>query len=355
MSRVTRIQRFIIEKNLDGALIYQPENRRYYSGFKGSTGYVLVTKSKQIFITDFRYTEQAVKECTEYEIEVISPSITITDVLMNKGIKSLAIEEKYMNVWFMNELKNRLHLEKVEYIDNVIFQDRCIKDYSEILSIKKACEITDLAFEHIIGLIKDGITEAEIDFELRYFMSRFPGVEKMADKFIVASGARGSLPHGIATEKKVKKGELITMDFGCNYCGYWSDLTRTVCVGKADSKQREIYNTVFEAQNTALEVVRAGVTGRRVDKVAREVIDKAGYGKYFGHGLGHSFGLSIHEAPRCAQNPEGDIILQNGMIMTIEPGIYIENWGGVRIEDDIIILDSGFELLSHCNRKLLEL
>lgn len=353
--RIKSIQSYLAEHRTDAALISQPENRRYYSGFTGSTGYVLVTGDAGYFVTDFRYTEQASKECPGLQVISIDPERTIFHVLRDHHISTLAVEEDFVSITFASQLQELADVQLVGDIGPVTRTDRWIKDAEEVARIRRACEITDAAFEHILGFIRDGVTEAEINFELQYFMKRYSGVEKMADNFIIASGLRGSMPHGIATGKVVRTGEFVTMDFGCNYLGYWSDLTRTICVGKASDAQRDIYHHVLEAQKLALNAVRPGLTGRQIDRIARDHIASCGHGAHFGHGLGHSFGLEIHEAPRCAQTAQGEIALQPGMIMTIEPGIYIEGFGGVRIEDDILITEAGCEVLSRCSRELIEL
>lgn len=353
--RIKSIQNYLAERRIDAALIFQPENRRYYSGFTGSTGYVLITEDAGYFVTDFRYTEQASKECSGLQVVPIDPEYTIIDLLRDHRISTLAVEEDFASITFASQLQALAGVRLAGDIGPVTRTDRCIKDAEEIARIRRACEITDAAFEYILGFIRDGVTEAEINFELQYFMKRYSGVEKMADNFIVASGLRGSMPHGVATDKVVRTGEFVTMDFGCNYLGYWSDLTRTICVGKASDAQRAIYHHVLEAQRLAMDAIRPGLTGRQIDRIARDHIVGCGHGAHFGHGLGHSFGLEIHEAPRCAQTAQGDTVLQPGMIMTIEPGIYVEGFGGVRIEDDILITETGCEVLSRCSRELIEL
>ena len=354
MKRIQPLQRLLAERGIDAALICQPENRRYYSGFTGSTGYVLLTAEAALFLTDFRYTEQAARQCPGFSIVSITPECSLFDHLSRMGLHTLAVEEAFISLAFSRALEQR-SLQLSADLGPLIRAQRWIKDREELACIRRACEITDRAFDHILSFIRPGVTEAEINLELQFTMLRQPGVERTADRFIVASGPRGSMPHGIATDRPVQAGELITMDFGCCYQGYWSDLTRTVCVGKASQEQRTIYNCVLEAQRRAIGAIRPGITGRAVDRVAREYISGCGHGDHFGHGLGHSFGLEIHEPPRCAPNEEGDIPLAPGMIMTVEPGIYIEGLGGVRIEDDVVVTEDGCELLSGCRRELIEL
>lgn len=355
MSKAKAIQQFVAETNLDAALVYDPANRRYLSGFTGSTGYVLLTPTASLFFSDFRYVEQAQNECKGYKVISIKGEDDVLAYLKEKKITKLGVERGFMTLRFADALRIIGGVEKVAGIDGQIANLRMIKDDVELLKIRRACGITDLAFEYILTQIREGMTESEIDFELQSYMRKFPEVERMAERFIVASGEHGSLPHGIAGARKVRNGEFIMMDFGCNCGGYWSDVTRTVCLGKANEKQKEIYSIVRAAQQAAINVARAGVTGHQVDAAARNVIENAGYGKYFGHGLGHSFGIDIHEAPRFAQNAQGDITLKSGMTMTVEPGIYIPGWGGVRIEDDIIITEKGCINLTGASKELIEI
>lgn len=354
MSRTFALNRFIAEQGLDAILITDPMNRRYYSGFTGSTGYLLLLPAVDCFVADFRYVTQAKEQCHGFDILSIDPVYTLFDLLRRHHIVRLGVEENSISVAFARQLRD-CGVTKLVGVDAIPRRDRQIKDAEELNSIQRACEITDRAFEHLLGRITVGMTEWDIDMVLRSFMQRESGVERMADTFIVASGERGCMPHGVATNKKIQKGELITIDFGCNYRGYWSDVTRTVCVGGANDWQREIYGYVLEAQQRAITEMCAGKAGRELHLTAWNHIDAAGYGKQFGHGLGHSFGLDIHESPRCALTTEGDILLEAGMIMTVEPGIYIEGKGGVRIEDDVVITAEGCRLLSHCNRQLIEL
>ncbi|MDF2892088.1 MAG: Xaa-Pro dipeptidase [Clostridia bacterium] len=355
MNKTNSVQKFVIENDLEAALVYNPANRRYLSGFTGSTGYVLLTPAASLFLSDFRYVEQAQNECKGYEVIPIKGEDDVFAYLKEKKIARLGVERDFMTLRFADALRIAGGIEKAAGIDGLIANLRMIKDDAELFKIRRACEITDLAFEYILTQIHEGMTEAEIDFELQSYMRKFSEVERMAERFIVASGEHGSLPHGIAGARKVRNGEFITMDFGCNCGGYWSDVTRTVCLGKADEKQKEIYSIVRAAQEAAINIARAGVAGRELDTAARSVIENAGYGKYFGHGLGHSFGIDIHESPRSAQNAQGDITLKSGMTMTVEPGIYIPGWGGVRIEDDIIISENGCVNLTGACKELIEI
>lgn len=353
--RILRIRQVLEEKGLEGALIFNPSNRRYICGFAGSTGYVVITKTKCCFLVDFRYQEQAKEQCPGWELVEITGEPDVFFWLREQGIRHLGVENDFVTLRFFALLSEEGQVTDTEDIGEELLKLRMVKDEEEQKRIRRACEITDLAFEHVLTKIEEGMTEAEIDCILQGYMRAYPEVDRMADRFIVASGEHGALPHGIAGERRVRQGDLITMDFGCNCRGYWSDVTRTVCLGKANERQREIYQVTLEAQEAAIRAACAGKTGREIDRIARDIIGKAGYGEYFGHGLGHSFGLDVHEAPRFAQNGAGDIPLKPGMIMTVEPGIYIPGFGGVRIEDDIIITETGCIDLTKAAKNLIEL
>jgi Xaa-Pro aminopeptidase len=226
------------------------------------------------------------------------------------------------------------------------------KDKSEIEKIKKAIKITDRVFSEILDFIKPGVRELELSAEMEYKMKRY-GSSTPYFETIVASGKRAALPHGVASSKKIGKNEFVTMDFGAVFDGYTADMTRTVVVGKANKKQREVYNIVLKAQTRAISKVKSRMKACDLDRTAREVIKKAGYGKYFGHGLGHGIGILIHDNP--AVNSTNQQLLEPGMVVTIEPGIYIPNWGGVRIEDDVLITQRGCEILTTSEKKLIEL
>ena len=353
--RVLKLQKTILERELDAILVFGPANRRYLSGFVGSTGYAVITKDANDFLVDFRYWEQAAEQCPGWNVVKITEEADLFRYLCEHKITKLGLEKNYVTLRFSELLSRECGIITSEGVDDVLTKLRMVKDEDELRRIKRACEITDLAFEHVLTKICEGMTEAEIDCIRQGYMRAYPEVDGRAPRFIVASGEHGALPHGIAGERRIQKGDLITMDFGCNCLGYWSDVTRTVCLGKANEKQKEIYYITLEAQEAAIKAVKAGKTGKEIDTVARNVITAAGYGEYFGHGLGHSFGLEIHEVPRCSQNLACDIPLEPGMIMTIEPGIYIPGFGGVRIEDDIVVTKDGCMNLTKAAKGLIEL
>ncbi|RKD34579.1 M24 family metallopeptidase [Thermohalobacter berrensis] len=352
--RIKKIRDKFEELNIDSVIVFKPENRRYLSGFTGTTGFVIITENKNIFATDFRYTEQANKQCDGYEIKKISKDYKLYDILRELGVKKLGVEDDFATYQFINKLKEELTDIELIPLKGTITKIRMIKDNEEIKLIEKAAELTDKAYEYILKTIKTGMTEKEVALELEFFM-RKNGAEGPSFDFIVASGYRSSMPHGVASEKVIEEGDFVTIDMGCKYKGYCSDMTRTFVMGKASEKQKEIYEIVLKAQQEALKSIKPGLTGLEIDKIARDIITNNGYGERFGHGLGHGVGLEVHELPTLSQHEMGKIKLQPGMIITDEPGIYIPNFGGVRIEDLVLVTEDGYKVLSKSTKQLLEI
>lgn len=350
-AKIKKVYELMDKEGLDALLIDSPENRYYLTGFTGTAGRVLLTGKGAYFITDFRYVEQAKKQTEGYEIVELSSNFEkgLNELLKKDGVKRLGFESKAISHEQFLKYNEVLEVELQKTTD-LIEGLRVIKGPEEIEKIKKAVEITDAAFAHILGIIKPGVTEREIALELEFYQKRMGG-EKNAFDFIVASGQRSSLPHGVASDKVIEKGDFVTLDFGVFYQGYCSDLTRTVVVGEPDEKQKEIYGLVLKAQLAVIERVKAGMSCKEVDEIARGIIGEAGYRENFGHGLGHGIGLEIHEAPRVSFTSE--TILQPGMVVTNEPGIYIPGWGGVRIEDDLLITEEGCEVLNKAPKELI--
>ncbi|MDF2839742.1 MAG: aminopeptidase family protein [Clostridia bacterium] len=352
--RLAKLRERLANSNLPAAFIYSKENRRYISGFTGSTGYVIVTADKAYFVTDFRYRDQAQQQCKGFEVIIHGSSLfdQLKETILSNQIKALGIEESFMTVSFYENLKTNLESVELVSLKGMLDELRLYKDPEEIENIAKAAAIADDAFTHILGFIKPGIKEIDVAVELEYFCKKH-GATEMSFDSIVASGVRSSLPHGVFSQKVINNGEFLTLDFGCVYNGYCSDMTRTVFVGKADEKQKKIYNTVLEAQQKALEQIKPGIVGKDVDKVARDIITAAGFGENFGHGLGHGVGLAVHEEPRLS--PMGERILEANMVVTDEPGIYIAEYGGVRIEDLVLVTEDGHRVLSTSPKHLIEL
>ncbi|KAB3527580.1 M24 family metallopeptidase [Alkaliphilus serpentinus] len=350
--RIDQFRSILKEKEIDGILLQKPENRFYASGFTGTTGYVLITNKEAIFITDFRYTQQAMTQCIGYTVVENSKTKPLSSIIKEYDVASIGFEDDFATYCQYMELKEKL--ENVEFIPlkGAITKLRAIKSSDELQMIEKAAAIGDLAFQHIQAYIKAGVRELDIALELEHFMKK-QGASKLSFDSIVASGNRSSLPHGVASEKLIEEGDFVTLDFGCVYKGYCSDMTRTVVVGKTSEKQKEIYNIVLEAQKMALEAVKPGITGKDLDDIARNYITEKGYGQYFGHGLGHGVGLEIHELPHV--NSIGEAAMEAGMVITDEPGIYIPDFGGVRIEDLVAVTETGYKVLSKSTKELIEL
>ena len=350
-TRIKKVYELMEKEGLEALLIDSPENRQYLTGFTGTAGRVLFIGKGAYFITDFRYVEQAKEQTEGYEIVEISSNFEqgLNELLQKDGVKMLGFESRAISHEQFLRYVEVLEVE-LQRTTDLIEGLRVIKEQEEIEKIRKAVEITDAAFAHILDFIKPGVTEREIALELEFYQKRMGG-EKNAFDFIVASGQRSALPHGVASEKVIEKGDFVTLDFGVFYQGYCSDLTRTVVVGEPDEKQREVYELVLKAQLAVIENVKAGMSCKEVDEIARGIIGDAGYRENFGHGLGHGIGLEIHEGPRVSFTSE--TILQTGMVMTNEPGIYIPGWGGVRIEDDLLITEEGCEVLNKAPKELI--
>lgn len=354
---IVKARQLIEELQVDALLVINPINIRYLSGFTGSAAQLILTRNKNYLITDFRYVEQAGTQCPDYEIVKIGvPSYDYqdawNDILEKDALAILGYEDQVMTVQqYQSYLKHGIQKELVP-AGNQLDLLRVQKEQWEIDLIAKAEAIGDQAFEHILGYIKPGMTEIDIALELEFFM-RKQGAEGLSFETIVASGVHSSMPHAYPRNKAIVPGDFITMDFGCVYEGYCSDMTRTIVLGKANKKQKKIYQLVLDAQQAALEIIHAGQVGKSVDQVARDVISSAGYGDRFGHGLGHGVGLYIHEEPRYSMKCES-LVLENS-VMSVEPGIYIPGWGGVRIEDLIVVKQEGYENLTHSPKHFIEL
>lgn len=351
MTKLTKLRNVLKEKDLDAILITNPYNRHYLSNFTGTSGNLLITLNDAILITDFRYIEQANDQAKEFDIvEHTGPILNeINNQLNENEIKRLAFEENQVTYKEHTEYSKLFKVELIptsEIIENI----RIIKTDEEITIMQEAARIADNAFTKILDFIKPGVKEIEVANELEKLM-RAEGATSSSFDIIVASGYRGALPHGVASEKEIQSGELVTMDFGALYQGYCSDITRTIAVGEISEELKDIYNTVLQAQILGVEGIKQGITGKEADALTRDYITEKGYGKYFGHSTGHGLGLEVHENPRLASNSE--TVLQANMAVTVEPGIYIPDVGGCRIEDDIIVTDDGNKCLTHSNKELI--
>ncbi len=353
INRIDKLRKCFDVLGVDAILITSQTNHRYFTKFDNGDGCLLIAKKNAYAFEDFRYTEIAQKLLSDaYTVVQLKGkrSVWLGDIIKNEGIKSLGIEDYSMSLNAFSTLKNDLPEVEFRHIGEAINIMRQVKDEWEIQQIRRAQEITDLAFEHILGVISTDLTEADIATELEYFMRKH-GAEDKSFETISISAEKTSLPHGVPDNTKIKKG-FFTMDFGATVNGYHSDMTRTVCVGKADCEMKKLYNTVLEAQLAGLNYLRAGVICRDADNIAREIINKE-YNGLFGHSLGHSVGLEIHETPCLA--PTFDKILVPNNVVTVEPGIYVAGKYGCRIEDLVIIKENGIENLTKSPKMLIEL
>lgn len=352
-NRIEKLREKMSAKGMESFLIISDPNRNYLSGFTGNESYALITKDDSYFITDSRYTEQAKIQVKDFNILEYKGKITdyIKDLTDAKGIKNIALEEGVVTLSFYHELKEKYNGD-ILFGQKEIEDLRVIKSKDEIDKIKKAAVIADKGFSHMLNFIKAGMTEREIALELEFFMKK-EGASGLSFETIAASGYRSALPHGAASDKKIENGEFLTLDFGCIYQDYCSDMTRTVAIGDVTPKMVDVYNIVLEANRKALKEIKPEASSRNVDAAARNYIADMGYGSNFGHGLGHGVGREIHEAPRLS--PACDVILKSGMVVTDEPGIYLPGEFGVRIEDLVLVTDDGFEVLSKSPRELISL
>ncbi len=353
---MNRIEKFlgIANKNPDfeGAIITSPQNRFYLLNMHSSAGTILLLKDKAYFIIDFRYIELANKTVKNAEV-IMQAKLhdQINELLEKHGVKKLWVEES-MSVGVMNTMKAGLKAEIVtdSPLTKIISEMRMIKSREELEIIKTGQAITDAGFTFICTQLAAGRSERELAIELETFM-RKQGASGIAFSTILVSGKNSSLPHGVPSDKLLEKGDFVTMDYGAAYGGYCTDMTRTVAIGHATDEMKTVYNTVLEAQLKAMEHIRAGKICGDIDKVARDHIYGAGYEGFFGHSLGHSFGIDVHETPGFA--PGNTTVLQPGMMLSVEPGIYLPDKFGVRIEDTIYVTEDGFENITHSPKELI--
>ena len=337
----------------DALILLGMANIRYLTGFTGSDGAVVITGLNSWFLTDSRYTAQASQEVSGFDIREYRGKIEgLAALLGEAGIASACFEADQATVLFYNKLVEVLP--DVEFVPLGVELEnlRSIKDLEEIELLEKSAEIASASLLDVLASVRPGAVERDIALALEFSMKR-AGADDKAFDFIVASGPRGALPHGRASDRVVCGGDLVTIDYGAIYRGYNSDETVTVAVGRPDLRQQDVYDVVKEAHDRALAAVRPGVALKELDRIARDFIAERGYGSYFGHGLGHGVGLEVHEKPVVSFRSEGAI--EEGMVFTIEPGIYIPGWGGVRIEDTVLVEKDGCRLLTKTSKELIVL
>lgn len=338
-ARLDRIRTKIGENGLDALFVSQAENRRYLSGFTGSSGYLFITQSDAVLATDFRYVEQARGQAPDFKICQTQGAISkwLNELISSYAVKRIGFDANDISYAAYRSITSAL--QKVELVptEGLVESLRAVKDAEELAIMLKAIAVCDAAFEKVSAGMRAGMTEARVAWELEKAM-RESGSGVLPFDIIVASGPNAARPHHQPADRPIAEGEPVIIDMGASIGGYTSDLSRTICLGKQDEKFGKIYDLVLGAQLTAIATLESGMTGDAADSLARTVIEQGGYGECFGHGLGHGVGLATHEMPRVGK--ESKDILTDGMVFTIEPGIYISEWGGVRIED-MVVLEKG--------------
>lgn len=336
---------------LDGFLVTNLANIRYLCGYTGDNGLLLLTEHGSYFYTDFRYQEQAREEIVAART-IIRKRDLIAEfpVEQTKGISRLGFEKSALTFGAFQQLKRQLKGVRLVPCDDLTLELRAVKEPAELANIAQAAATADQVLKEVLTLVKPGVRERELAAEIDFRLKRAGGI---GFDTIVASGPRGALPHAQPTDKKLKSGDAIIFDLGARHNGYCSDMTRTVFLGRADRKGREIYRIVLDAQARALDGLRAGRTGAEVDALARDYIAARGYGAEFGHGLGHGVGLVVHEQPGLHSRNEQPLPVN--AVVTVEPGIYLPGWGGVRIEDLVVVTRTGCRTLSGTSKELQEL
>ena len=348
--RIKALREAMIKEGVDAALIITDENIRYYSGFSGSGSELLITLNEKYLFTDFRYTEQAEAETDFAVLETKGPARhTAIFEHAKKSGKTIGID--LSGVSFTAYKAFLQHIDETDIVDisDAIEAQRAVKDEAELALIAKGAHHNDGLFSHLCKLIRPGMTETDIKAEIVYYMNRNGAETAFAP--IVASGPNSSLPHATPTNRKIAAGDFVTMDYGCRFDGYCSDFTRTVGIFDIDKEQQKVYDIVKCAGDIALEMLKEGIAAREADAAARDYISQHGYADAFGHGLGHGVGLFIHEAPSL--NEISQAILADGMVVTVEPGIYLKGRFGVRIEDLCVIKDGGSVNLTTAPRDLI--
>ena len=348
-ARISRLKALMQAGGLEALLVTRREDVRYLSGFTGSAGSLLIGPGQPCLVTDFRYQLQSKKETSGITVVIQKKDFfsALREVADNLGVNTLWFEETSLTVAELKKLQ-KLGL-KPRGARELVRQLRMRKDRRELASIRKAIGRAERSFKELQRYIKPGVRERELGLTLEFLM-REKGSRKAAFDTIVASAGNGAMPHAAATNRRIKKGDLVTIDFGAEADGYFCDITRTLCVGKPTAKQKEIHGLVLQAQEAAMQSVRPGMSCKSVDDVAREIITLAGHGAHFGHGTGHGIGLMVHEGPSVS--PLSNDQVEQDMVFTVEPGVYIPGWGGVRIEDMVLVTAQGRKTLTTLPRGL---
>lgn len=350
--RLSRLRARLEAAGLDAVILSRPQNVTYVSGFNGSAGVAVVSRTDAHLVVDFRYEEQAGAQAPHFgRVRARGPLLdAVAGVLRDLAVRRVGVESEFMPVGSFRRLQaavDTIEVVPTDGLDHIRWQ----KDPDELDAIRRASKVADAAFRDVLPLIRPGVVEREVAIELELRLRR-RGSERMPFDLIVASGPRSALPHGVAGDRVIGRGEFVTVDFGAVVDGYHSDCTRTVVTSPASERHREIYGIVQEALEAALSGLRAGMTGKEADALGRAVIERAGFGEAFGHSLGHGVGLAVHEGPTLS--PREEAVLPAGAVVTVEPGVYLPGWGGVRVEDLVVLTDEGVENLTALSTDLIE-
>lgn len=348
--RVEHLRELLGAHELDAMIITQPENRRYLSGFTGTDATLFISSDGSVLITDFRFTEQASREAPQFRVVEAIPDLLASElsrVARDEGAARVGFESSHVSFLDHQKWEESATDHQLVPVQGLVEGLRAIKDEEELGLIRRAAAIGDGAMMHVRQILRPGMTEREVAWEIEAYM-RTHGAEAVSFDIIVAGGPNGAMAHATVSDREIQKGEPIVFDLGARVEGYCSDLTRTLILGEPDERFQEIYYLVHEAQLSALAGIKPGMPGREADAVARDVIKAAGYGERFGHSLGHSVGLAVHEDPKMGR--QSTAVLQAGNTLTVEPGIYITGWGGVRIEDLVVVTQRGVEVLSKAGK-----
>ncbi|GAB6274713.1 MAG: Xaa-Pro peptidase family protein [Peptococcaceae bacterium] len=344
-NRCTRVREKLKKHHLEAVLVTRPENRRYLSGFTGSSGALVISEKEKYFLADFRYLTQLRTECPDWQVIQVKESLftVLSELLAEIKVNVLGCEGDFLTYQQFKGLQDKLAGRTLTPLSEFVEELREVKETAEIMALEKAAAITTQAFNYILNHLQAGKTEKEISLALEFFM-RSAGGSTPGFELIVASGPNSARPHGTATGKPLNKGDLVVIDLGCGYDGYYADFTRTVVLGEPTVRQKEIYQLVLKAQSAGFSALKSGIKAQEVDKEVRQVIEAHGWGENFGHSTGHGVGLAVHESPALAKDNE--TILKPGMVVTVEPGVYLPDWGGVRIEDMVLVEEEGCRLLT---------
>jgi len=348
---IEKIREIAHKKNVEGILFFSPENIRYLTGFSGSEGYLFVGNDENLLLVDSRYITQAHEETKACRVSLVNKGIRgVAAQISAVGLRRLGFEAQSISVALFEQLKEGLQQVEVIPIKDELERLRGLKTGEEIAVIRQAIGIAEEAWKTVLEMVKPGAQEAEVALELEYRMKK-GGAEGTSFDCIVASGPRAALPHAQPTSRPIEEGDFVLFDFGSRYRGYCCDETCTVAVGRATEEQQHIYGIVKDAHDRAIAQVKPGVKFAAIDAAAREIIDQAGHGEHFGHGTGHGVGLAVHEWPVVGKDSQD--VAEQGMVFTIEPGIYIPGWGGVRIEDMVLVTADGCEVLTTISKDLM--